>query len=83
VALLLIRPRVGLPATVAVIATNVIHNLAATACYAPSGEFLDHLASSWQMVSQIGFLLFVIATWRIAARGTHRANFFPSDQAAG
>ncbi len=65
-ALLFVRPRIGVPATLALIATNVIHNLAVTAHQSPDGALLRHVASSWQMASQIGFLLFAIATWRMA-----------------
>ncbi len=66
--LLFVRPRIGVPATIAVIATNVIHNLAVTAFHVPGGAFLAYVIASWQMMSQIGFLLFVIGTWRLARR---------------
>lgn len=78
-ALLFIRPRVGVPATVVVIATNVIHNLVATVRYAPAGAFLEYVISSWQMVSQLGFLFFVVATWRVATRGIRKASGLPSN----
>jgi hypothetical protein len=66
--LLFVRPRVGIVSTVILIVTNVIHNLAVTAHYAPEGEFLTR-ASHPFVISQIGFMLFVGATARIAWRG--------------
>ena len=76
-ALLLIRPRIGVPATLAVITTNVVHNLALTATNTRDGAFLVYVFSSPQLMSQIGFLLFVIATWRIAWRDVRRVNILP------
>jgi len=76
-ALLLIRPRIGVPATLAVITTNVVHNLALTATNTRDGAFLVYVFSSPQLMSQIGFLLFVIATWRIAWRDVRRVNVLP------
>jgi hypothetical protein len=67
-ALLFVRPRVGIACTVAIIVTNVIHNLAAIAHYAPDGEFLARVAHPITL-SQIAFLLFVGATARTAWRG--------------
>jgi hypothetical protein len=67
-ALLFMLPRVGVPLTIALITTNVVHNLAITAMFSPKGEFLSTLASSWAVVSQIGFMLFVFASARIAWR---------------
>jgi len=67
-ALLFARPKVGVLGTVVLIVTNVIHNLAITAQRAPEGEFLS-AASNLFMISQIGFLLFVGATTRIAWKG--------------
>ena len=64
--LLIVRPRLGVPATVIVIATNVVHNLLVTSRNAPVGAFLESVTASWQLLSQIGFLIIVIATWRIA-----------------
>ena len=64
-ALLFVRPRFGIPATVVLIVTNVIHNLATTAHFAPAGEFLAR-ASHQITLSQIGFMLFVVATTMIA-----------------
>ena len=76
-ALLLIRPRIGVPATLAVITTNVVHNLALTATNTRDGAFLVYVFSSPQLMSQIGFLPFVIATWRIAWRDVRRVNILP------
>jgi hypothetical protein len=64
-ALLFITPRPGILATIALIVTNVIHNLATTAYVAPAGEFLTR-ASNPIILSQIGFMFFVIATARMA-----------------
>lgn len=68
-ALLFVRPRIGIPAAVVLIVTNVIHNLAVTARLMPDGEFLTRATSSPQIVSQMAFLLFVLATARMAWRG--------------
>jgi len=76
-ALLLIRPRIGVPATLVVITTNVVHNLALTATNTRDGAFVSYVFSSPQLMSQIGFLLFVIATWRIARRDVRRVNILP------
>jgi len=67
-ALLFIRPKAGIPATVVLIVTNVAHNLATTAHFAPAGEFLTR-ASHPIILSQIGFMLFVLATANTARRG--------------
>lgn len=75
--LVLMRPRIGVPLTVLVIASNVAHNIAVTARALPGGALLGHVATSFPLLSQIGFLLFVAATWRMAwpdPRGDVRAN---------
>jgi hypothetical protein len=73
-ALLFIRPRVGIVATVVLIVTNVAHNLAVAAHSAPAGEFLTR-ASHPITLSQIGFMLFVLGTVRIAWAGAlHRRS---------
>jgi hypothetical protein len=69
--LLFIRPKVGIVATVVLIVTNVIHNLATIAHFAPTGEFLTR-ASHPATLSQITFMLFVVATARIAWTGMVR-----------
>ena len=68
-ALLFVRPKVGIPITVLLIVTNVIHNLAVTARFAGEGEFLPRVASDPFILSQIGFMLFVTATAHIAWKG--------------
>ena len=76
---LFIRPRVGIVATIVLIVTNVFHNLATIAHFAPENEFLTR-ASHPITLSQVGFMLFVIATlrrtWLGAMRGGGEA---PSD----
>lgn len=69
VLLLFIRPKVGIISTVVLIATNVAHNLAVVAYYAPSNEFLHRVVSSPLVLSQIGFMLFVGITTQIAWKG--------------
>jgi hypothetical protein len=39
--LLFKRPKVGIVATLALIATNFVHNFTTVACFAPAGQFLD------------------------------------------
>lgn len=68
-ALLFFRPKIGIAGTILLITTNVIHNLAVTAHYAPQGEFLTRALYSPILLSQIGFMLFVAATARIAWKG--------------
>jgi hypothetical protein len=58
--LLFVRPRAGIVATIVLIVSNVVHNLAITAHFAPGGEFLSRAANPF-MASQIGF----------AVRGCH------------
>ena len=76
--LLFARPRIGVPATAVVIATNVVHNLAMWAHYLPEGAFLRSVASSPQLMSQLGFLIFVGATYRMAWRGLHKDRLPPA-----
>jgi hypothetical protein len=71
-ALLFVRPKAGIISTIAIIVTNVAHNLALTARYAP--ELLTRVASDPFMVSQIGFMLFVGATAHIAWNGIERSG---------
>jgi len=79
-ALLFIRPRIGVPATLVVITTNVVHNIAVTANYMRDDAVLSYVTSSPQLMSQIGFLLFVIATWRIAWNDVRRSKVLPTNQ---
>ena len=67
-ALLFARPKLGILSTITLIVTNVVHNLAVTAHYAPEGEFLTR-ASHPFIISQIGFMLFVAATASLAWEG--------------
>jgi hypothetical protein len=67
-ALLFIRPKVGIVATVVLIVTNVIHNLATIAHFAPAGEFLTRVSHPITL-SQMAVMLFVVATARIAWLG--------------
>ena len=68
-ALLFVRPKAGIVVSAVLIVTNVLHNLAVTAHYAPEGAFLARVASGPFLISQIGFMLFVGATARIAWKG--------------
>lgn len=72
-ALLFIRPKAGIVATIVLIVTNVIHNLATTAHFAPAGEFLTRACHPITL-SQIGFMIFVVATARIAWFGAARSR---------
>lgn len=80
-ALLFVRPKIGVPATVVVITTNVVHNLALTVSYTRDDALLRYMISSPQLMRQIGFLLFVIATWRMAGRDVRRVNARPTNLA--
>jgi hypothetical protein len=71
--LLFTRPRVGIIATVVLIVTNVVHNLAVTARFATAGEFLIR-ASHPITVSQIAFMLLVVATAQVAWLGVARSD---------
>ena len=72
-ALLFLRPRLGIASTAVVIGTNVPHNLLLTAAYVAPGEFLNVVLSSFMLVGQIVFLVFVVLTaptaWRDAGDG--------------
>lgn len=67
-ALLFLRPKFGIVCTPALIISNVAHNLTITALFAPPGEFLVRAANPI-IISQIGFMLFVVATARTAWQG--------------
>ena len=66
-ALLFVRPRIGIPATIVLITTNVAHNITLAALYSPEGELLARAFNPF-LISQIGFMLFVGATARVAWR---------------
>jgi hypothetical protein len=70
-ALLFLRPQTGIVATIILIITNVIHNVATIAQFAPTGEFLARVSHPITL-SQVGFMLFVLASARIAWRGAAR-----------
>lgn len=76
-ALLFIRPRLGIGATVVLIATNVAHNLAVAARYSSGGDLLTRIWSSPILLSQIGFLVFVLLTARAAWLGAARGSIGP------
>jgi hypothetical protein len=65
-ALLFIRPRIGVVMSALLVVTNVAHNLAITARFAPDGEFLARTVSGPQIPMQVGFMIVVLATFRIA-----------------
>ena len=71
--LLFVRPRLGVLSAIVLIVSNVIHNLAITAYYAPAGDFLSRAASSPMILIQIVFMLFVLLTAPIAIRQTPQA----------
>lgn len=64
--LLFIRPKTGVAATLAIIVTDVVHNLWFTATYQRTTSLLRATAASPFLVSQIGFLVFVVLTFSIA-----------------
>ena len=72
-ALLFARPKIGILCTIVLIVTNVVHNLALTAHSVPRSEFLVRAASDPMILSQLGFMLLVIATARPAWRGAENA----------
>jgi hypothetical protein len=68
VVLLFVRPRIGIVLTLAIIVSNVAHNLWFVAAH-PLRGFVADVGSSPFMLSQIAFLLFVAATAPIAWKG--------------
>lgn len=66
--LLFVRPRLGIALTVAIIVSDVAHNLWLMAAYPLSGSFIADVTSSGFMLSQIAFFLFVAATAPLAWR---------------
>jgi hypothetical protein len=72
-ALLFARPKIGILSTVALIITNVIHNLLLIEHYAPAGQFLNRISNPIT-ISQIGFMLFVGVTARTAWKGIESSN---------
>ena len=70
--LLLLRPRTGIVLTVAIILSDVVHNLWFIAAHPLTGSFLEDVTSSAFMMSQIAFLLFVAATAPMAWKQTRQ-----------
>lgn len=71
--LLFARPKFGIPLTIVVIVTNVLHNLAVTIWYAPEDAGLARIANPF-LLSQIGFMLFVAVTARTAWKGSRNST---------
>lgn len=69
-ALLFVRPKVGIAGTILLITTNVIHNLAVTAHAGTAGDLLSRAANPF-ISCQIAFMVFVLATARIAWLGVN------------
>jgi hypothetical protein len=67
-ALLFIRPRAGIAATLAIILSDVTHNLWFAAAYSHSTSIARAVATNPFLLSQIGFLLFVALTTPVAWR---------------
>ena len=76
--LLFVRPRLGIVAAVLLIVTNVAHNLAFTAGYARRGGFWHAITTSPHLLAQLGFMLLVLATMRLAWRGLGEARSSPT-----
>lgn len=60
--LLFIRPRVGVALTVAIILSDAAHNLWFRATHPLSASFIEDVTSSFFMMSQVAFLMFVAFT---------------------
>lgn len=67
-ALLFLRPKAGTVGAILLIVTNVAHNLAVTAYYAPEGAFLARAANPF-LIGQVAFMLFAVATARTVWAG--------------
>ena len=72
--LLVMHPNAGVIATVAIIVSDVIHNVWITARYAAPGRLTEALTSDLFLLSQIVFLLFVVTTAKIAWTQTRLQN---------
>jgi hypothetical protein len=72
--LLFVRPRAGIAPTTAIITSDVAHNLWFIAAHPLRQSFVDDVTANGFMLSQIAFLLFVLATapaaWKAAKRPT-------------
>jgi hypothetical protein len=73
-ALLFVRPRAGILLTIAIIVSDVAHNLWFTAKHPMGASFLRDVTSSFALMSQIAFLLFVAATASIAWRESQSSS---------
>jgi hypothetical protein len=67
-ALLFLRPRLGIGLTVAIIVSDVVHNLWFTAAHPLRESFFEEVTSSAFIMSQLAFFLFVALTAPIAWR---------------
>lgn len=74
--LLFVRPKTGIAITVAIIVSDVAHNLWFVGTYARGMPLLPQVATSPFLLSQIAFLIFVASTaliaWRDAEVRTNR-----------
>ena len=64
--LLFVRPNSGVGMTAAIISADIIHNLWIRTHYAPPAIGLARLLGDPYLLSQIAFLIFVLATMRYA-----------------
>lgn len=75
-ALLFLRPRLGIGLTVAIIVSDIVHNVWFTAAHPTRGSFFEEMTSSVFMMSQLAFLLFVAITapvaWKLSAAAAPR-----------
>ena len=66
--LLFLRPRTGIALTGAIIASNVAHNLWFIRSNPLGRSFVEDVTSNGFVISQVAFLLFVLATAPVAWR---------------
>lgn len=64
--LLFVRPKIGIVATIAIIVSDVLHNLWFRAGHPVTGSLYAYVTTSPFMVSQLAFLLFVAVTAPVA-----------------
>ena len=72
--LLFIRPKIGIAATIAIILSDVAHNLWFRAGHPVTGSLYQDVTSSPFMMSQIAFLLFVAVTAPFASKDRSRSR---------
>lgn len=70
--LLFVRPRVGIALTFAIIASDVAHNLWFIAAHPLRPSFVEDVTANGFMLSQLAFLLFVLATAPVAWKAAER-----------